>query len=106
MSGSATSRIDTIICNRNAAHLVRRCGYEYSKAVGFDHVALSLNLNREEYEQEMWVMRTPTIMNILQYHEMDQKARQQLDTSHLGSCSQWPRRHDYLAQQVSGLHVG
>ena len=64
-----------------------------SEAVGFDHVPLSLNLNMKECDQEMWVARAPALMNILQYHEMDQMTRQKLEEAAAGNYdSLWTGR--------------
>ena len=67
MSGSGTTRIDTVLTNNIGRHLVINFQYDWKKAVGYDHVPMTVQLNIEAFKQLINVLNKPKDINIDAY---------------------------------------
>ena len=59
MQGKGTTRIDAILGNKAAAHLVSAVNYHWDHSMGYDHVRVSVTLSCQAFVQPMCIIGKP-----------------------------------------------
>ena len=67
MSGKGTTRIDAVLANDTAKHLISGFGYAWEWAHGFDHVPLYIQIKIDAFIQKLKVIEKPAKINIDDY---------------------------------------
>jgi hypothetical protein len=64
MDGNGITRIDALLGNTPAAHVVYNFEYVWEDAIGFDHLPFRLTTSHKSFTQCMTTLRKPTAINV------------------------------------------
>jgi exonuclease III len=64
MHGSGVTRIDTILANPVFAHQISKLFYDYESAKGYDHVAITMYLDVERFNDTIMTLDKPALLKI------------------------------------------
>jgi len=104
MEGAGITRIDALLGNSPAVHIVYNFEYVWEDAIGFDHVPFRVTTSHKSFTQCMTILRTPTAINTAMI--VDQKITAEVEHIFLktsGSFMNTTSIHVFVTTMSMGL---